>query len=101
MGIGVATYFLAESLVSQNVASPGDHDILLANRLGFIHAPVVGLWLGWLQRSWQRAAIGAVIGIIIGFIYMALCGDSSLGVAEANLLSAAYQFQCNLIASGE
>ena len=47
--IGVACYFLAESFTSKTVASPGDHDVLLAERLGFIYTPIVGLWLGWLQ----------------------------------------------------
>lgn len=75
LGIGVVAYLLAESLVPRQVASPGDHDILLANRLGFIYTPIVGLWLGWLQRSWRRAVFGAVVGIIIGFIYMWLCAS--------------------------
>lgn len=75
LGVGVVVYLLAESLVPRQVASPGDHDIFLANRLGFIYTPIVGLWLGWLQRSWRRAAFGAVVGVIIGFIYMWLCAS--------------------------
>lgn len=75
LGTGVACYLVAESLVPKQVASPGDHDILLANRLGFIYTPVVGIWLGWLQRSWQRAIFGALVGIIIGCIYMWLCAS--------------------------
>lgn len=75
LGIGVACYLLAESLVPHQVASPGEHDIFLADRLGFIYTPVVGLWLGWLQRSWRRAAFGAAVGIAIGFIYMSLCAS--------------------------
>jgi len=63
---------VAEWLTPKNVASSGDHDILLANRLGFIYTPFIGLWLGWLQKSWKRAAVGAIVGIAIGFVYMAL-----------------------------
>jgi hypothetical protein len=73
LGVGVVCYLLAESLVPRQVASPGDHDLLLANRLGFIYTPVVGLWLGWLQRSWRRAVFGTAVGIVIGFIYIWLC----------------------------
>jgi len=62
-------------LVPKQVETPGDHDILLADRLGFIYTPAVGLWLGWLQRSWQRAIFGAFVGIIIGTIYMWLCAS--------------------------
>jgi hypothetical protein len=89
LGVGVAIYLLAESLVPRQVASPGDHDIFLVNRLGFIYTPVVGLWLGWLQRSWRRAAFGAVVGIVIGFIYMALC-------ASRNFLAIMVGFPCLL-----
>lgn len=71
--IGVASYLLAESLVPRSVASPSEHDVLLARQLGFIYTPIVGLWLGWLQKSWRRGLLAAGVGIIIGFIYMALC----------------------------
>lgn len=75
LGAGVACYLLAESLVPRDVASPGDHDICLANRIGFIYTPVVGLWLGWFQRSWPRASYGAGVGILIGVVYMWLCAS--------------------------
>jgi hypothetical protein len=87
--VGVACYLLAESLTPKNVASPGDHDVLLAQRLGFIYTPVVGLWLGWLQKSWRRALLAAGIGIAIGFIYMALC-------ATRNFLAIMVGFPCLL-----
>lgn len=74
-GVGVVCYFFAELLVPRQVASAGDHDILLANRLGFIYTPVIGLWLGWLQRSWRRAVFGAMIGVVIGSFYMWLCAS--------------------------
>jgi hypothetical protein len=86
---GVVCYLLAEWLTPKHVASPGDHDILLANRLGFIYTPVVALWLGWLQRSWRRAAFGVVVSIVIGFIYMGLC-------ASRNFLAIMVGFPCLL-----
>lgn len=89
LGVGVVVYLLAESLVPRQIASPGDHDILLANRLGFIYTPIVGLWLGWLQRSWRRAVFGAVVGVIIGSIYMWLC-------ASGNFLAIMVGFPCLL-----
>jgi hypothetical protein len=69
---GVIVYLVAEGFTPKSVASPGDHDILLANRLGFIYTTKVGLWLGWLQRSWRRAFVGVVVSIGIGFAYMGL-----------------------------
>lgn len=89
LGLGVACYLLAESLVPRHVSSSGDHDILLADRLGFIFTPVVGIWLGWLQRSWQRAAFGAGVGICIGFVYLWLC-------ASRNFLAIMVGFPCLL-----
>jgi hypothetical protein len=86
---GAACYLIAEALTPKQVASPGDHDILLANRLGFIYTPVVGLWLGWLQKSWRRALVGAGVGIAIGFGYMALC-------ASRNFLAIMVGFPCML-----
>lgn len=86
---GVIIYLAAEYLTPKNVAGPGDHDILLANRLGFIYTPLVGLWLGWLQRSWRRAMAGALVGISIGFVYMWLC-------ASRNFLAIMVGFPCLL-----
>jgi hypothetical protein len=87
--IGVACYFLAESITPKTVASPGDHDVLLAQRLGFIYTPIVGLWLGWLQKSWRRALLATGVGVAIGFIYMALC-------ATRNFLAIMVGFPCLL-----
>jgi hypothetical protein len=81
---GAVCYLLAESLILPNrVDSPIHHGILLANRLGFIYPPVVGLWLGWLQRSWRRVVGAAVVGVAIGFAYRRMCasGDLLAGMA--------------------
>lgn len=87
--IGAVCYLLAESLTPKDVASAGDHDVLLANRLGFIFAPVVGIWLGWLQRSWKRAIGGALLGVCIGVAYMWLC-------STRNFLAIMVGFPCLL-----
>lgn len=89
LAVGVVIYLIAEWFTPKNVASPGDHDVLLADRLGFIYTPLVGLWLGWLQRSWRRAIAGAVVGIGIGFVYMWLC-------ASRNFLAIMVGFPCLL-----
>ena len=72
---GGLCYLIAEGLTPKQVANSGDHDILLAIRLGFIYTPIVGFWLGWLQRSWRRAFLGALVGAVIGVFYMWLCGS--------------------------
>jgi hypothetical protein len=86
---GVICYFLAESLIPSSASSPGDHDLALANRLGYIYTPVVGVWLGWIQKSWRRALIGAGIGIMIGIVYMILC-------ASRNFIAIMVTFPCLL-----
>jgi hypothetical protein len=87
--VGVLFYFVAEAVTPKHAANPGEHDVLLANRLGLIYTPMVGLWLGWLQRSWSRAAFGALAGVVIGFIYMWLC-------ASRNFLAIMVGFPCLL-----
>jgi hypothetical protein len=68
--VGATSFSIAEFLVPADPASPGDHDFLLAARLGFVFTPVAGAWLGFVQRSWRRAATGAAVGIALGFVYM-------------------------------
>src|SRR6185436_5229227 len=63
---------LSEILVPHDVY-PGVHDVLLAQRLGLIYTPGVGVWLGWLQRSRDRALFGAIDGVGIGLVYYFLC----------------------------
>jgi|GEM_PF-2520907 len=70
---GIACYLLAESLVPRQLYSPFDHDRLLTIRVGFIYIPLVGLWLGWLQRSVPRATTGMLIGLSLAILYMCLC----------------------------
>ena len=49
----------------------------------------MGLWLGWLQRSWRRAVVGALVGIVIGCAYLWLC-------ASRNFLAIMVGFPCLL-----
>ncbi len=78
--LGITSYLVAEFLVPSTIESPGDHDLLLANRLGLIYTPVVGLWLGWVQRSWRQALIGALVGGFVGVLYLSLNGRNFLAV---------------------
>jgi len=71
--LGTVSYVISEFLIPGNFSSPGDHDIFLATRLGFVYAPLVGAWIGWLQRSWLRIVAGVIVGIGVGVIYMFLC----------------------------
>jgi hypothetical protein len=87
--VGALSYLVAEWITPKQVASPGDHDVLLAYRLGLIYTPIVGMWLGWLQRSWTRAAIGAIVGVALGLVYMWLC-------SSRNFLAIMVGFPCLL-----
>jgi hypothetical protein len=74
VAVGVVSYLVAEALVPRT-NNPGDHDLLLAARLGFIFPQAVALWLAWIQRSIQRAIGGVVVGVAIGFAYLWLCAS--------------------------
>jgi hypothetical protein len=81
--IGAVSFLVAEALVPASVASLGEHDLLLANRLGFIFPPLLGIWLGWVQRSWTRALTGMLAGFGVGLIYFLLCERNFLAVMVA------------------
>ena len=72
-GLGLAAFGLAELSLSYSMLKPGDHDMMLAQRLGLVYTLLVGLWLGWLQRSYRRTLAGAIVGLVIGGIYFVLC----------------------------
>ncbi len=82
MAVGIVCYLIAEALIPKQFGSPADHDIRLADRLGFIYTPIVGLWVGWLQRSWKRAITGAIVGALVGFLYMLLCASGNFMAIE-------------------
>jgi len=70
---GSLCYLLAEVSTPSAVTSAEEHDLWLAQRLGFILAPALALWLGWLQRSWRRALIGGGCGFLSGWLCYQLC----------------------------
>ena len=78
--IGVAAFLLALLFIGRDVSTPGDHDLRLANNLGFIYAPLIGFWVGMVRRSllWTLAGVG--IGSAIGTLYKMLCGYDFLSV---------------------
>ncbi|HYN20490.1 MAG TPA: hypothetical protein VE078_05990 [Thermoanaerobaculia bacterium] len=73
LAAGALCYLLAEVSTPMAVTSAREHDLWLAQRLGFILAPVLALWLGWLQRSWRRALIGGGCGLLTGWLCFELC----------------------------
>jgi hypothetical protein len=36
--------------------------------LDVLYPSILGLWLGWLQRSWPRALCGFVLGVVVGLL---------------------------------
>ena len=72
--LGCLSFIAAIALVPGDVPNPSVHDLLLANHLGFIFPPLVGLWCGWIRRSWPWAVGDAAIGFAIGGCYYLLCG---------------------------
>jgi hypothetical protein len=77
---GYASFVLAIVRIRWDIASVTEHDILLANYLGFIFPPLVGMWAGGIRRSWPWTVWGAVVGLTIGEIYCLVCGDNSTAV---------------------
>jgi len=73
---GALCYLLAEVSTPTTVTSAQEHDLWLAQRLGFILAPALALWLGWLQRSWRRALIGGGCGLLTGWLCYELCSGA-------------------------
>jgi len=74
---GTLCYLLAGAS-TPSAGSTEEHDLWLTQRLGFILAPALALWLGWLQRSWRRALIGAGCGLLTGW----LCYQLSSGTFQ-------------------
>jgi hypothetical protein len=81
--LGCVSFLIAMAFVPSDVDSPSQHDLLLANYLGFVFPPIVGLWSGWVRRSWRWAAFGLVIGMAIGAAYRLLCGHDFLFIMVA------------------
>lgn len=77
---GAICFVIAMALVPSDTASPTTHDLELANNLGFIYPPLLGLWTGWVRRSLLWAVFGLVSGLAIGLTYYALCGTNFLAV---------------------
>jgi hypothetical protein len=81
--LGYVSFVVAISRVPTNVADGVQHDLLLANYLGFIFPPLIGLWAGWIRQSWPWSAGGVVIGLAIGGAYRLLCCDNPFALMVA------------------
>jgi hypothetical protein len=80
MVIGAGSFLVSMGLIPSNVSSPAEQDLRLANHLGFIYPPLVGLWASWVRRSIPWAIFGVLSGLLIGAAYYALCGYNFLAV---------------------
>lgn len=80
IAVGAASFLVSMALIPRDVASLSEHDLRLANHLGFIYPPLVGLWASWVRRSIPWAIVGVLSGLAIGAAYYALCGYNFLAV---------------------
>lgn len=98
LAAGSLCYLLAAVSTPMAVTSAKEHDLWLAQRLGFILAPALAMWLGWLQRSWRRALIGAGCGLLIGWLCFELCRGAAQPILLALpiLLGGAFAAFCGL-----
>lgn len=78
--LGAASFLLGMALIPSSIDSPSSHDLRLAQNLGFIYPPLLGLWAGWVRRSLPWAIFGILSGLSIGLAYYALCSTNFLAV---------------------
>lgn len=93
---GALLYLIAEVATPRAATSAEEHDLWFAQRLGFILAPFLALWLGWLERSWRRALIGCACGLPIGWLSYQLCSGAfpSVRLALPVLLGGVFAAFC-------
>lgn len=80
MFVGGVSFLVAMWLIPADVRNLSEHDLRLANHLGFIYPPMLGLWAAWVRRSFPWAIFGVAAGVAIGAAYYALCGYNFLAV---------------------
>lgn len=80
MAIGGISFLLSMALIPASVPSLSEHDLRLANHLGLIYPPLVGIWAAWVRRSVPWAVFGVVSGLLIGGAYYVLCGYNFMAV---------------------
>jgi hypothetical protein len=78
--LGLVSFLVSIAMVPRSVPNPSVHDLTLAKILGFVFPPLIGLWSGWVRRSWLWAAAGVAVGLGIGLCYALLCGNEFLFV---------------------
>jgi len=81
--VGAASFLIAMLLIPANVETLSQHDLRLANNLGFIFPTLLALWTAWIRRSAVWAVLGVVISLLIGVTYYMLCGYNFLAVMVA------------------
>jgi hypothetical protein len=80
MAVGAASFLASMAMIPRDVPSLSEHDLRLANHLGFIYPPAVGIWAAWIRRSFAWGLFGIVSGFAVGGAYYALCGYNFLAV---------------------
>lgn len=71
--IGGISFVVSLMLVPVSVANLTEHDLRLANHLGFIFPVLIGVWTGYVRRSIARGVLGVICGVVIGVFYYMLC----------------------------
>ncbi len=87
LAVGSLCYLLVEASTSAVATSPDHLDLLITRRLGFVLAPAVGFWVGWLQRSWRRALLGSGLGLAVAWIFFLVCSASEARIGQFVVVS--------------
>ena len=83
MAAGAGSFLVSMALIPSNVSSLSEHDLRLANHLGFVYPTVLALWASWVRRSLPWAIFGVISGLLIGAAYYAICRYNFLAVMVA------------------
>jgi hypothetical protein len=74
LAMGTMSFLLAKAAIPTSMQNVSDHDLMLANNLGFIFPPLLGFWVAVVRRSLVSAFSGIAVGVVIGCIYKAVSG---------------------------
>jgi len=72
---GGVSFVIAKMLIPASVSDISRHDLHLAKNIGFVFPAMLGLALGWVERSLLRMLLAMTTGSALGAIYAQLCGD--------------------------
>jgi hypothetical protein len=81
--LGIVSFVISMAMISRDVPTASAHDLQLANNLGFIYAPFIGMWAGLVRRSLLWTLAGVAVGLALGSLYRWLSGYDFLSVMVA------------------